>query len=163
MLTFHQQHAILINQVQAPEDAVPPAQPPQSPPLNGTTVTADAPQPQLPLPTIAPPRPTAPSFVGLVIRQLLSDPQARICKLYLDCTNANNLISTLGLGMFIFFTFIIRVIVSPSLTLFFVASMYSMFWLPQIIRSVKRGRSSSLSAEYLVGTSICRLYFALCE
>ncbi|KAF8840833.1 hypothetical protein BDN67DRAFT_950901 [Paxillus ammoniavirescens] len=145
LFALEAQHAILINQVQAPEDAVSStAQPPQSPPLNGTIATADAPQPQLPLPTIAPPRPTVPSFVGLVIRHLLSDPQARI-----------------WLGMFIFFTFIIRVIVSPSLTLFFVASMYSMFWLPQIIRSVKRGRSSSLSAEYLVGTSICRLYFAL--
>ena len=69
----------------------------------------------------------------------------------------------LGLGMFIFFTFIIRVIVTPSLALLFVASMYSMFWFPQIIRSAKRGRPSALSTEYIIGTSICRLYFALCE
>lgn len=69
----------------------------------------------------------------------------------------------LGLGMFLFLTFIIRVIVTPSLALLFVASMYSMFWFPQIIRSAKRGRPSALSAEYLIGTSICRLYFALCE
>lgn len=70
---------------------------------------------------------------------------------------------TPGLGMFLFLTFIIRVIVTPSLALLFVASMYSMFWFPQIIRSAKRGRPSALSAEYLIGTSICRLYFALCE
>lgn len=68
-----------------------------------------------------------------------------------------------GLGMFLFLTFIVRVIVTPSLALLFVASMYSMFWLPQIIRSAQRGRPSALSAEYLIGTSICRLYFALCE
>lgn len=68
-----------------------------------------------------------------------------------------------GLGMFLFLTFIIRVIVTPSLALLFVASMYSMFWLPQIIRSARRGRPGALSAEYLVGTSVCRLYFALCE
>ena len=68
-----------------------------------------------------------------------------------------------GLGMFLFLMFIIHVIVTPSLALLFVASMYSMFWFPQIIRSVKRGRPSALSAEYLIGTSVCRLYFALCE
>ena len=42
-------------------------------------------------------------------------------------------------------------------------SMYSMFWFPQIILSAKRGRPSALSAEYFIGTSIRRLYFALCE
>jgi len=68
-----------------------------------------------------------------------------------------------GLGMFLFLTFIVRVIVTPSLALLFVASMYSMFWLPQIIRSAKQGRPSALGAEYLIGISICRLYFALCE
>jgi hypothetical protein len=68
-----------------------------------------------------------------------------------------------GLGMFWFLMFIIHVIVTPSLALLFVASMYSMFWFPQIIRSARRGRPSALSAEYLIGTSICRLYFALCE
>lgn len=68
-----------------------------------------------------------------------------------------------GLGMFIFLTFIVRVIVTPSLALVFVASMYSLFWLPQIVRSVKRGRSSALTAEYLIGTSLCRLFHALCE
>jgi hypothetical protein len=41
--------------------------------------------------------------------------------------------------------------------------MYSLFWLPQIIRSVKKGRSSALTAEYLIGTSLCRLFHALCE
>jgi hypothetical protein len=68
-----------------------------------------------------------------------------------------------GLGMFFFLTFIVRVIVTPSLALVFVASMYSLFWLPQIIRSVKKGRSSALTAEYLIGTSLCRLFHALCE
>ncbi|KAG6374644.1 hypothetical protein JVT61DRAFT_4009 [Boletus reticuloceps] len=140
-----QQHAILINQVQAPEDATPqPASRTPSPVQNATAPTTDAAEPQLPLPATAPPRPTGPSFYQLVIRHLRSDPQARI-----------------WLGMFLFLTFVIRVIVTPSLALFFVATMYSMYWLPQVIRSAKRGRSTALSAEYLIGTSICRLYFAL--
>ncbi|KAF9244652.1 hypothetical protein BU15DRAFT_41826 [Melanogaster broomeanus] len=141
LFALEAQHAVLIYQVQAPEDAVsPPARPPQ----NGTSAIAEVPQPQVPLPTTTTTPPAGPSFAGLVIRDLRSDPQARI-----------------WLGMFIFSTFIIRVIMTPSLTLFFLASIYSMFWVPQIIRSVKRGRSSSLCAEYLIGTSICRLYFAL--
>ncbi|KIJ65119.1 hypothetical protein HYDPIDRAFT_175153 [Hydnomerulius pinastri MD-312] len=146
LFALEAQHAILIHQIQAPEDAVsPPARPAQSPTQDSAAAATDAlSQPPMPMPTTAPPRPTGPTFANLVVRHLRSDPQARI-----------------WLGMFFFLTFIIRVIVSPSLALFFVSSMYSMFWLPQIIRSVKRGRSSALSAEYLIGTSVCRLYFAL--
>ena len=65
--------------------------------------------------------------------------------------------------MFICLSFIVRVIVSPSMTLLFVGSMYSFFWMPQIVRSAGRGRSSGLSKEYLFGTTVCRLYVALCK
>lgn len=65
--------------------------------------------------------------------------------------------------MFIFFSFIVRVIISPSMTLLFIGSMYSFFWMPQIVRSASRGRTSGLSKEYLFGTTACRLYVALCE
>ena len=69
----------------------------------------------------------------------------------------------IGLGMFFFLAVVVRIIVSPSLVLLFVSTMYSMFWLPQIIRSARRGRSSAFSFEYLFGTTLCRLYFAFCE
>jgi transmembrane E3 ubiquitin-protein ligase len=45
----------------------------------------------------------------------------------------------------------------------FVAVSYSLIWLPQIVRSVRRGRTSGLAREYVLGTTICRLYLALCE
>ncbi|OBZ78657.1 DSC E3 ubiquitin ligase complex subunit 1 [Grifola frondosa] len=48
-----------------------------------------------------------------------------------------------------------------SLPLFFVGSLYSFIWFAQIYRSARRGRSSGLSTEYLVGTTICRLFFVL--
>ncbi|KAI6149333.1 hypothetical protein BKA82DRAFT_4127988 [Pisolithus tinctorius] len=51
----------------------------------------------------------------------------------------------------------------PSLALFFVGSSYLLFWLPQIICSIRCGRSSSLTAEYLIGMSICRLWFPFHE
>lgn len=65
--------------------------------------------------------------------------------------------------MFIFLSVVVRVIMSPSMTMLFVGGVYSFFWMPQIVRSARRGRSSGLTAEYLVGTTICRLYFLLCK
>lgn len=138
LFAFESQHAILINQVQAPEDAVvpPPPRPVQQEP--------SLPSQDVPTSTTVPPQSTGPTFLSLLFRHIRSDPQARI-----------------WLGMFFFLTFIVRVIVTPSLALVFVASMYSLFWLPQIVRSVKKGRSSALTAEYLIGTSFCRLFHAL--
>lgn len=65
--------------------------------------------------------------------------------------------------MFVFLSLVVRVILSPSMTVFFVGTVYSFFWMPQIVRSARRGRSSGLTAEYLIGTTICRLYFVLCK
>ncbi|OAX43199.1 hypothetical protein K503DRAFT_853458 [Rhizopogon vinicolor AM-OR11-026] len=139
LFAFESQHAILINQVQAPEDAVAP-----SPPRTVQQEPSPPSQTAHPPPPTAPPRPTGPTFLTLLFQHIRSDPQARI-----------------WLGMFFFLTFIVRVIVTPSLALVFVASMYSLFWLPQIVRSVKKGRSSALTAEYMIGTSLCRLFHAL--
>ena len=58
---------------------------------------------------------------------------------------------------------IVRVIMSPLLSLLFVAVTYCSLWLPQIIRSVRRGRSSGLSKEYVLGMTTCRLFSALCK
>ena len=57
----------------------------------------------------------------------------------------------------------VRVLVSPSLALFTIACVYGNFWIPQIVRSAKRGTSSGLRAEYLLGMTACRSFFALCE
>ncbi|KAF5350946.1 hypothetical protein D9757_013733 [Collybiopsis confluens] len=51
------------------------------------------------------------------------------------------------------------IILSPTLTLLFVAVTYSSVWLPQIWRSARRGRSSGLSVEYLAMVLICQEYF----
>ena len=65
--------------------------------------------------------------------------------------------------MILAFALFIRVLVSPSLSLLAVAIVYSSFWIPQIVRSIRRGTSAGLSAEYLLGTTILRAYFPLCE
>ena len=64
--------------------------------------------------------------------------------------------------MFVFLTLIVRVILSPLLVVF-VTIAYTSIWLPQIVRSARRGRTSGLATEYIFGTTACRLYFLLCR
>lgn len=52
---------------------------------------------------------------------------------------------------------------SPTLSLLFVAFTYSLIWLPQIIRSVRKVRGSGLEWEYVVGVTAGRVWFLLCE
>lgn len=58
---------------------------------------------------------------------------------------------------------VFRVVIMLSLPLFFIGSLYSWMWTFQIYRSARRARSSGLSAEYLIGTTLGRSFFALCE
>ncbi|KJA28091.1 hypothetical protein HYPSUDRAFT_34432 [Hypholoma sublateritium FD-334 SS-4] len=160
------QFAALIHQIQAPEDYVPPPPPVASPSPSPRTPTNDSTQEPLlplhsPLPVQVPILNTTPttatttifqaannnapmSFLAFFIHHVRTDPQAR-----------------LWLGLVIFLTLIVRVILSPLLSVLFVAFTYSSIWLPQIVRSVRRGRSSGLSKEYVLGTTICRLFNAL--
>ncbi len=111
--------------------------------------------------------PTAPnlSFWAFAVQHLRSDPGARLCAHPFFRHSLVAYIETIfiGITMFIFLTFIVRVILSPTLSLMFVALTYSSIWLPQIIRSVRRGRSSGFSKEYVIATTLCRLYLAMCE
>ena len=58
---------------------------------------------------------------------------------------------------------VFRVVIMLSLPLFFICSLYSSMWLVQIYRSARRTRSSGLALSYLLGTTLCRLFFACCE
>jgi len=68
----------------------------------------------------------------------------------------------IGLTLSFFLIVVNQLVLWFSLPLLAVAVAYSMFWLPQIVRSALRGRNSALTTEYLVGTAICRLLFAFC-
>lgn len=67
----------------------------------------------------------------------------------------------LWIGLFVFLAIIVQVILSPMLSVIFVATTYSMVWLPQIIRSARRNRASGLSRGYVVGVTVCRLGIAM--
>lgn len=58
---------------------------------------------------------------------------------------------------------VFRIVIMLSLPLLFVGSLYGFLWTPQLYRSVRRGRSSGLHAEYVIGVTLCRLFFILCE
>ncbi|KAK0199252.1 hypothetical protein DFS33DRAFT_1262349 [Desarmillaria ectypa] len=140
MFVYEAQFSVLIHQIQMPEDIVDSAPAP-------TTTTMPERTNNVPPPTVTPANlATAPnlSFWAFAIQHLRSDPGAR-----------------LWITMFIFLTFIVRVILSPTLSLMFVALTYSSIWLPQIIRSIRRGRSSGFSKEYVITTTVCRLYLAM--
>ncbi|KAJ7091331.1 hypothetical protein B0H15DRAFT_930088 [Mycena belliarum] len=163
------QFAMLIQQFQVPEDgpsrvpaptATNPVPPPDGPPAEAAappTAAAAAnaeptsiPPPAVQAPTLPAPAaqvaalPPQPSFLAFFIQHLRSDPQMR-----------------LWLVLFVFLTLMVHTILSATLSIIFVAISYSFFWLPQIVRSARRGRGSGLSKEYLLGTTACRLYIAL--
>ncbi|KAJ3847287.1 hypothetical protein EV368DRAFT_51477 [Lentinula lateritia] len=116
--------------------------PPNSPtvPIDNTPAPTAATQPA----TLTPTPPQNVTFWTFFWQQVRTDPQARLYVI-----------------LFVFLSTIVRIILSPTLTLLFVAITYSCIWLPQIWRSMRRGRSSGLSMEYLVGITICRLYLML--
>ncbi|KAJ3861807.1 hypothetical protein EV359DRAFT_46419 [Lentinula novae-zelandiae] len=113
---------------------------PNSPTVPIDNAPAAATQPA----TVTPTPPQNVTFWTFFWQQVRTDPQAR-----------------LYVVLFVFLSTIVRIILSPTLTLLFVAITYSCIWLPQIWRSMRRGRSSGLLMEYLVGITICRLYLML--
>lgn len=139
-------------------------------------------QPLLPLHSPTPNQTTAPSinpttatnqaantnppttFFSFFIHHVRTDPQARLCTISISIrfyTCSVRLI--VGLLFVIFLTFVVRVILSPTLSMLFVFGTYSSIWLPQIVRSVRRGRGSGFSKGYVLGTTICRLFNCLCK
>ena len=160
-----QQYALLIYQVQLPESVLA-RQPEQSPPSIAIPPLAHPTERQSDLlPGMATARRLSLAFstVSRSILQLLgSDGQSRFCESssFLLILYPKRFV---GLFLFIFLSFIVRVVLSPPLALSFVAVMYSCFWLPQILRSARRGRSTSLSKEYLFGSTTFRMFFVTCS
>lgn len=68
-------------------------------------------------------------------------------------------------GFFIFICIILffDILLTSIVMLVFVGCVYSSLWIPQIYRSAVRGSRPGLSMEYIIGGSLGRLFFALCE
>lgn len=57
--------------------------------------------------------------------------------------------------------FFFNVIFSPVLALFAIGLIYSFLWAPQIYRSARRNLRPGLNKDYLIGSTMGRLFFAL--
>ncbi|OSD00125.1 hypothetical protein PYCCODRAFT_1453440 [Trametes coccinea BRFM310] len=161
LFVYEAQMAVLIGQIQAPEDApaprpsppppAPVAAPAQAQATVNSAVTDDGSAPAVPTqttqpvpaPPLAPPTvPMRPSFWQFLWTHIRTDPAARLWTL-------------LSISLIVVF----RIVIALSLPLFFVGTLYTFMWMMQIYRSARRSRSSGLSAEYLVGTTLGRLFF----
>ncbi|KAI0726059.1 hypothetical protein C8Q72DRAFT_998682 [Fomitopsis betulina] len=139
------QFAVAIGQVQAPEDLIQPAPvpvpTPAAPPQDGVATGPNTTQVTV-APTLVPPE--RPSFLRFLWDHIRTDPSARLWTI---------------ISLFLIVVF--RIVILLSLPIFFVACMYSFVWAVQIYRAVRRSRGSGLSVEYIIGTTVCRLFFLL--
>ena len=65
--------------------------------------------------------------------------------------------------MTFFLVVVFRLVIALSIPIVFLAALHCSIWSTQIYRAARRGRTSGLTAEYLIGTTFGRLYFLLCE
>ncbi|KAI0683663.1 hypothetical protein BC835DRAFT_1295386 [Cytidiella melzeri] len=158
LFVYQAQFAVLIGQIQAPEDVRPtpprPAQPPRPTPAPSQPPSAaGVPLPQpvaLSAPATNHPFPTSitpPSRIALfrfLWAHLRNDPSARMWAI-----------------MSFFLVVVFRLVIALSIPLVFIGALYFSMWAAQIYRTMKRGRTSGLTAEYLIGTTLCRLYYLL--
>jgi transmembrane E3 ubiquitin-protein ligase len=170
---------VLIGQIQAPEDVrpSPPRPAPQPAPTPQPTINTTTPvqpgadanalptivtTPPPPTPTVPPPRIT---LFRLVWDHIRTDPSARMCKLSLALNRSFDFSWRVFLGaiMSFFLVVVFRLVIALSIPLVFIGALYCSLWAAQIYRAVRRGRTSGLTAEYLIGTTVCRLYYLLCK
>ncbi|PSR74066.1 hypothetical protein PHLCEN_2v10138, partial [Hermanssonia centrifuga] len=155
LFIYEAQFAILIGQIQAPEDVPPPPprrlanpSPPTAPGATSDAATATQntlAQNILPTTTVTPPiQPQQPTLFRSLYDHFRSDPSARLWAF-----------------MSFFLLVVFRIIIALSLPIVFIGALYSSIWIVQIYRAVRRGRTSGLTAEYLFGTTFCRLFFVL--
>ncbi|KZS94573.1 hypothetical protein SISNIDRAFT_409713 [Sistotremastrum niveocremeum HHB9708] len=62
---------------------------------------------------------------------------------------------TIGLGLFL------KVLFHPALLFTIMGLLYTLLWVPQIIRSARRNTMRAMSLQYVIGTTIGRAFFPL--
>ncbi|KAH7341622.1 hypothetical protein B0J17DRAFT_647309 [Rhizoctonia solani] len=153
-LVFEVRFSMLIHQIQGPEDAVMRAPITPAPTAPPTTDEAEAPllmnQPAV---TPAPSQTSAPSTWMVRVRRTIDS-----LRLFVDSMTDPD--SKFWIMILFAFLFLVQITVSPRLVLYAIGALYS-FWVPQIMRNVKRGTRKALQKRYVIGTTLCRLFFPL--
>ncbi|KAG8743811.1 hypothetical protein FRC10_011359 [Ceratobasidium sp. 414] len=138
-LVFEVRFSMLIHQIQGPEDAVMRA---PNPPATPTPTGAPAGSDQLP---------TALSPPGRAAR--LENAMARASRTFGAIQSFTNSMtdpdSKFWVMILFAFLFLVQITVSPRLVLYAIGALYS-FWVPQIVRNVKRGTRKALQKRYVL-------------
>ncbi|KAF8604550.1 hypothetical protein BDV93DRAFT_491761 [Ceratobasidium sp. AG-I] len=156
-LVFEVRFSMIIHQIQGPEDAVmrapvAPATPTPTPatvPASGLTPT--------PLPQTAT---TTPARGVDQSGNVMARTRRLIEVLRSSANNMTDPDSKFWIMILFAFLFLVQITVSPRLVLYAIGALYS-FWVPQILRNVKRGTRKALQKRYVIGTTLCRLFFPL--
>ncbi|KAG8694431.1 hypothetical protein FRC09_009853 [Ceratobasidium sp. 395] len=149
-LVFEVRFSMLIHQIQGPEDAVMRA---PVAPTSPTPTAAPAAPDQLPA--------APPTRAGQ-----LESAMARARRIFASIQSFTNSMtdpdSKFWVMILFAFLFLVQITVSPRLVLYAIGALYS-FWVPQIARNLKRGTRKALQKRYVIGTTLCRLFFPLCN
>ncbi|CCO28681.1 putative RING finger protein C947,10 [Rhizoctonia solani AG-1 IB] len=153
-LVFEVRFSMLIHQIQGPEDAVMRA--PITPAPNAAPTADEAETPLLtdqPAAAPAPPQTSTPPAWMVRTRRIADAARSFV-------ENMTDPDSKFWIMILFAFLFLVQITVSPRLVLYAIGALYS-FWVPQIMRNVKRGTRKALQKRYVIGTTLCRLFFPL--
>ncbi|CUA71903.1 DSC E3 ubiquitin ligase complex subunit 1 [Rhizoctonia solani] len=153
-LVFEVRFSMLIHQIQGPEDAVMRA--PVTPAPTAPPTTDEAETPLLsnpPAVALTSPQTNTPSAWMVRVRRGIDAARS-----FIDSMTDPD--SKFWIMILFAFLFLVQITVSPRLVLYAVGALYS-FWVPQIMRNVKRGTRKALQKRYVIGTTLCRLFFPL--
>ncbi|THH03274.1 hypothetical protein EW145_g6386 [Phellinidium pouzarii] len=157
LLVYEAQFSVLIHQIQQPEEADPSPPRPIRPSPSPVEQIAPSSIPTMTAPAVA--TVSEPSTLLRILPAARHAPPGRLRRQWQRMRESPQ--TRFWLSIVLALVFFVRVLVSPSLALLMIAGMYSNFWIPQIVRSARRGTTSGLRAEYLIGTTACRAFFAL--
>ncbi|KEP50684.1 putative RING finger protein [Rhizoctonia solani 123E] len=150
-LVFEVRFSMIIHQIQGPEDAVMRAPITPAPITPPTTDEVETPL-LANQPTVAP-QTSAPSVWMVRVRRAIDATRS-----FVDSMTDPD--SKFWIMILFAFLFLVQITVSPRLVLYAIGALYS-FWIPQIMRNVKRGTRKALQKRYVIGTTLCRLFFPL--
>ncbi|KAI0060229.1 hypothetical protein BV25DRAFT_1807734 [Artomyces pyxidatus] len=181
LFSYEVKFALLIQQVQAPEDAIPtpaptpaPAPVPAAPPEASPAPTPASAEPEVSspndgsreplLPTTNPASALVPAPAPTPTQPATPQPPS-IFRIVIDHFRSDPQ-ARIWLIFFIVLTIVVRIVLAPHLALLFFVFLYSALWAPQIVRAARRGRTCSLGLRYVIGTTLGRgalaLYFLGC-
>jgi hypothetical protein len=179
-----QRYAILMHRIQAPEDAAtgPSSSPPPPTPAASAAASAlrraaanrrndlESQQPDLPTPgrqagEASVNRPLTEASIWREVVTSISNPESKACMCspyYSSAFDLTRLIVHPGFIAAFIIISLFQITMSSKILVWALFALHS-FWLPQIVRNVRKGTRRALRKRYLFTTTLCRSFFLLCS